>query len=659
MLCYAAWRREFRLGESGRPRDARVYALGLVLTSAFMALFFAAPLPPGVLPEFVIHRPEELVPAALFVVALVGFLRKGDWTWDPFEHWLVLSLIVNIVAQSVYMPLSSALFDPNYFAAHVLKGMGYTCLLVGLFASMYATFRQVEEEATERRLAEQALRENEIRFRSVIDTMADGLIIMNRRGTIESFNPEAEEMFGLRASEVVGQRIEVLMPEPYRSEHARYVSTRLQRGERPLRSKREAEGRRADGTVFPIEISVSEVVFENELRFAGLVRDISERKHSERVKDEFVSTVSHELRTPLTAIRGSLGLLVGGVSGQMPRDMARLVRVAHDNCVRLINLINDLLDIQKIASGRMAFEMRPQPLLPLIQQAIEGIRSYADQFRVAVSLEVSPDRVHVTVDSQRLLQVLSNLLSNAIKFSPPGQRVDVRVRQRGASVRVSVTDRGPGIPVEFRPHIFERFAQADASDTKQRGGTGLGLAICRSLIERMDGRIDFETRLGIGSNFYFDLPAWEAQGRGQRQRPRRHSWTNNAPRLLVCEQDPERAARIAAVLERSGYRADLAHSLGEAKELLASRMYAAMTMSAALPDLGPRDALAFVGNLRDREDTADLPVVILGHGYGPPPDPESLPPMTQWLSGPVDEGSLARAVDRVSGRVTGPLRPVA
>jgi len=243
-------------------------------------------------------------------------------------------------------------------------------------------------------------------------------------------------------------------------------------------------------------------------QFVAIARDVTERKEVERLKSEFVSTVSHELRTPLTSIRGSLGLIAGGVGGELPAQVKALVDIANKNCDRLITLINDLLDMEKIESGKMAFDLKPQALLPIIEQALEGNRAYGEQFSVTFRLVAALPEVRVNVDRDRLLQVMSNLLSNAAKFSPPGGSVEVSLTRQGAAVRVAVADHGEGIPAAFNDRIFEKFSQADSSDTRKKGGTGLGLSISKAIVERMGGHIGFDSEVGLGTTFHFVLPEW-------------------------------------------------------------------------------------------------------------------------------------------------------
>ncbi len=248
-----------------------------------------------------------------------------------------------------------------------------------------------------------------------------------------------------------------------------------------------------------------------------LNRELQERievaRRMEALKDEFISIVNHELRTPLTSIHGALGIINTKHGRELPQEARRLLEIAYRNSRRLARLVDNVLDLQKIESGTVAFEVRVQPLRPLLEHVVEANQPYATELGVTLVLEEAPPEVRVAVDGDRVIQVLTNLLSNAAKFSPPGERVRVSAAPSGGSFwRVAVTDRGPGIPESFRGRVFQRFAQADSSTTRPRGGTGLGLSICKAIVERMGGRIGFETEPGRGTTFYFDLPMEEAPG---------------------------------------------------------------------------------------------------------------------------------------------------
>ena len=259
-------------------------------------------------------------------------------------------------------------------------------------------------------------------------------------------------------------------------------------------------------------LSISAVWDERVLAgFVVIAQDLSERKKIEQLKNEFVSTLSHELRTPLTSIRGSLGLLAGGAAGAIPPTAKTLLDIASKNCDRLVRLINDMLDVEKIESGSMRFDAVVQPLLPLLEQAVAATNAYAAQFDVSFDLRADAGDTLAAVDADRLLQVLVNLLSNASKFGPAGDVVEVRLRRTAGFARVSVLDHGVGIPEAFRGRIFQKFAQADGTDSRQKGGTGLGLNISKAIIEKHHGTIDYVSVPGVQTEFFFDLPLTPAQ----------------------------------------------------------------------------------------------------------------------------------------------------
>lgn len=369
-------------------------------------------------------------------------------------------------------------------------------------------FLCVAQDITLRRQAEQALREQASHTQAVLDHIMDGIITINASGLIQTVNPSAVRVFGYTEQEMLGRNVSMLMPNPHRDAHDQYLRNFQQtRQARIIGVGREVEGQRKDGSLFPMELAVSEVSRQGAPFYVGMVRDITERKRVDRMKSEFVSTVSHELRTPLTAISGALGLIFGGATGKLPDKTAELISIAHKNSQRLSSLINDLLDMEKLVAGKMSIQLQVQPLQPLIRDALEMNRAYGSERNIQLRLTREVPAVNVAVDSQRLMQILSNLLSNAIKFSPAGATIDIDVTTIPHNqVRISVTDQGPGIPAAFRERIFQKFAQADSSDTRQKGGTGLGLAISRELAERMQGEIGFESEEGHGSCFYLNLP---------------------------------------------------------------------------------------------------------------------------------------------------------
>ncbi|GIZ12440.1 PAS domain S-box protein [Pseudomonas sp. NCCP-436] len=355
-------------------------------------------------------------------------------------------------------------------------------------------------DISERKVMEDELRESEHYLRTLLDNVIDAIITFDEKGHIETFNRAAERIFGHRQADVAGHSVACLLAEP---------ATVLPLPRQITGQTRELEGLRSNGERFPAEVAVSHISHQGQARFIVVIRDIAERKRIERMKSEFVATVSHELRTPLTAIAGSLGLINGGVLGEVPPTMRQMLDIAQANSQRLSELINDLLDMEKLVAGKMHFELHSRNLGPLLEQALLHNQPYADQHQVRLKLEIISD-LPVRVDAQRLAQVMANLLSNAAKFSPPGSTVQVRLETCGRQQRVSVQDQGPGIPLEFQSRLFGKFSQADSGDARQRGGTGLGLAICKEIVERMDGEIGFLSPPGEGATFWFQLPVDEA-----------------------------------------------------------------------------------------------------------------------------------------------------
>jgi signal transduction histidine kinase len=261
-----------------------------------------------------------------------------------------------------------------------------------------------------------------------------------------------------------------------------------------------------------MQVGAQDYLVKGQIETRGLLRALRyavERKRLQRLKDEFVSTVSHELRTPLTSIYGSLGLLMGNAAGNLPDAAVHLLAIAHTNSQRLVRLVNDILDIAKMDSGQIVFKFGRVEVRSLLGQAIEANRGFAEGSGVRIRLEDACVACDVRADPDRLAQVIANLLSNAIKFSPADSEVVVAIENGTNLVRISVRDHGPGISADFKPRIFERFAQADATNARQKGGTGLGLSIVRQIVDRLSGEVGFADAPGGGTIFHVELPCWK------------------------------------------------------------------------------------------------------------------------------------------------------
>jgi PAS domain S-box-containing protein len=366
--------------------------------------------------------------------------------------------------------------------------------------------RAILRDVTERRRAEEALRASEARTRSILDNMLGGLITIDRRGRIDSVNRAAEEIFGYSRDELIGQHAGILIG----AEPGEEAQARLREGfARALGRVTEWQGRRKSGEEFPFELSLFEFDTPEGTQYAGSVQDVSERRQVDRLKKEFVSTVSHELRTPLTSIRGSLSLLSAGVLGELPDEAKDVLEIAERNAVRLIGLINDILDLERLETGRLEMHLQPTPAVPVLQRSMEAVRGMAEQQGIA--LEVTAEELSVLGDADRLVQVVVNLASNAVKFSPSGGTVRVSVRPGAGFAEFAVEDQGRGVPKRLQAAIFERFKQVQASDAREKGGTGLGLAICKAIVEQHGGEIGVLSEEGKGSRFYFRIPLSHAE----------------------------------------------------------------------------------------------------------------------------------------------------
>lgn len=480
-------------------------------------------------------------------------------------------------------------------------------------------------DITELKQTEQQLTETNSLRKAILDAASVAIISTDKEGVIKTFNYGAEMMLDYRADELIDKQTPALIHLPEEiSARAQQLTNELgcavkvgfdtfiAKAREGSIDENEWHYVRKDGSQFPVLLTVSALRdVEGEITgYLGIARDISEIKRIDQMKTEFISTVSHELRTPLTAISGALGILVNGLAGSMPEPSLRMLQIANNNAQRLIYLVNDLLDMEKLVAGKMHFNIQPQMLLPLLQQSIESNAAFAQQYGVTYELIEPPEDVQVLVDHQRLLQVLANYLSNAAKFSPLNDLVTVRMETRFGSVRVQVTDKGPGVPDSFRARLFQKFSQADSSDSRQKGGTGLGLAICKEIIERMGGSVGVDSVPGEGASFYFELPCEDFTQKipATRVEPQKIK-----PHVLVIEAETEAADMLVGALSAQEYDVDCAATGQAALEHWQLRDYDLITLDGQLPDM---DGIAIVEYIRERESyqpegKKKLPIIIV------------------------------------------------
>jgi PAS domain S-box-containing protein len=495
------WLRRFAIG-----------ALGSGVTWGFAgAVFF-----PG-------HTDEQQV----FLAFVLAGMSAGGlplfaavwWVYALYAAGVMFPFEVVLITFGSRLFTELSLMMPLFFAINVAVAYRMNQVFVSGYR-LRVSYGRLTEDYTElnQRLERQLIELEEVR-RQVeasgrkLELFAErspiAVLELDAEGRIKDVNREAENLFGYPASELVetGASIKLLVRP---ANHAEFDEKW-----RELLSARESmaglriSNPRRDGIEVVCEWTVTPLVNPDGsiISIIAQGRDITQQLEADRLKQEFTSTLSHELRTPLTSIIGSLQLVNAGVLGDLNKDQAELTEVAERNGQRLLDLINDILDIEKIDSGKLTLYSEPMSLDTLVSESVKLNQGFADRYNVKLTATGLGSSITVNADHKRLLQVMTNLISNSAKFSPAGGSVEIGLREANPRVVViTVSDRGTGIPEAFRNRIFGRFAQADSADTRAKGGTGLGLAICKRLIELMDGTIGFSDREGGGTTFWFELP---------------------------------------------------------------------------------------------------------------------------------------------------------
>jgi signal transduction histidine kinase len=563
-LSLVASRAEMR-GQRKPFTPAQAFIGTALFTLAVFVTIAQLNLPPAYYQDLFFSRPGELLPGGLFALALAGYLVRGRWRHDVFEHWLVLSLIAVTMGQVFFMAQSKTLYGPLFFSGHLIKVVGYIALLVGLFSNVYLVFREVGKRAAELRRSNEDLEKKtaaltrfgqtlqELQritmtsydsydelFADYLNTGCDVLdleigIISQVQGSnyrlraVRSnmgWQPGDEfDLDDVFCAEVITREttvsIDKVSEHPKWSDHQTRIDTGLESYiGAPIYENREVTGTLCFSTteMRPGGFDASErdlvtAMAQTVGRLLERERAEIERAELERMKDEFLSIVSHELRTPLTSIRGSLGLLAGGVLGELPERGQRMIEIASTNTDRLVRLINDILDIEKMQSGRLEMNREVLSAAEVVNDALELMQAMARD--AGVVLAAATEDTSFFADRDRMQQTFSNLISNAVKFSEPGKEVHVSARREDDEVIFSVADSGRGIPEDKLDLVFERFQQVDSSDARDKGGTGLGLPICKEIVERHGGRIWLESALGRGTTFFFTIPDVPGAPRGE------------------------------------------------------------------------------------------------------------------------------------------------
>ena len=501
-------------------------------------------------------------------------------------------------------------------------------------------------DVTDRKRAEDALRDSESRLRAVFDAAVDGIITINESGLIESVNPAVERLFGYSAAELVGRNVSVLMPDPYRSEHDSYLESYRRTGQRRIIGiGREVRGLRKDGTEFPMDLSVSELRLGGQRMFTGLVRDVTERKRAEealreadRRKTEFLATLAHELRNPLAPIRNSLEIM------KLAENEPEALRQGRETIERqlgsMVRLVDDLLDVSRITRDALELRRTRVELDSVVHHALETCRDQARRQSQKVEVALPEPPVYLDADPVRLAQVFSNLLNNACKYTPPGGRILVTGERRDGNVVVTVKDSGVGIPPDKLESIFEMFAQLGAAGERSRVGLGIGLTLVKRLVELHGGSVEARSPgPGRGSEFVVRLPILVDKPEDQEETVPAAIKPASAPlRVLVVDDNEDSAQSLAKLLSFGGHETRMAYDGLETVDAAEQFRPDVVLLDIGLPKLSGLDACR---RIREQPWGGSMVMIALtGWGQDGDRDRSRDAGFDGHLVKPVDHGAL-------------------
>ena len=562
-----------------------------------------------------------IIAAGIVLVALLfAFVLSSKLQRNISEPIVELARVASLVSQ-----------HKNYSTRANFRGVRDEDEIHQLITGFNTMLAEIEQRDSSLRVAKSAAEKasgiNEQLAResaSILNSATDGILGVGLDNRLKFLNPAATRMLGMALSDIGERTIHDAIHHSHADgtpmPESECVNTQaMRRGE--SRANWEDTFWRPDGTSFPVEYS-STPTFDRDGNQTGSVvmfRDVTERRTVERLKSEFVSTVSHELRTPLTSIRGALGLLSSGLLGQVAQKGQRMLEIAVSNTDRLVRLINDILDLERIESGKVQLRRGPVDASTVMVQAADGLLSMADD--AGVRLLVQPLTAALWGDSDRIIQTLTNLLGNAIKFSPRDTTVTLSGAVHGANLQFSVVDEGRGVPEEKLKTIFDRFSQVDASDSRDKGGSGLGLAICQSIVAAHGGRIWAEKNEPAGSRFHFTIPlatpsivAPPVDGSGVssdaptvKALPATETDDVPLPAILVVEDDLDLSRVMTAGLETHGLLTAHAVRGSDAIQFCRERVPSLIVLDVALPDM---DGFAVVRALRETPSLARTPLLV-------------------------------------------------
>ena len=507
----------------------------------------------------------------------------------------------------------------------------------------------------------------EERMRSVVDHVVDGIITIDERGTVTTFNRAAERIFGYSANEAIGQNVRLLMPQPYRGEHDGYIANYLRTGHaKIIGSGREVTGQRKDGATFPMELAISEFRLGASRYFTGIVRDITERKRLEselrerlaelaeadRQKNEFLAMLSHELRNPLAPMRNALHLIKSVQHNPEAMQIARDVmeRQMH----QLVRLVDDLLDVSRLIRGKIDLRRDRIDLGAVLNRALETAQPALDAHGHSLELVLPQDPVQIEGDLVRLSQVISNLVINAAKYSGKANRIVVSVREEADAAVVAVRDFGVGIPGQLLPRVFDLFMQGEHTLARSQGGLGIGLTLVKRLVETHGGAVSAQSEgAGRGSEFIVRLPLARRQATeaAHVSAAQVKAEPSKRARLLVVDDNVDAAETIATILRLSGYEADCAYDGPSALSAAQSRKPDVVVLDIGLPGM---DGYEVARQLRARPAFRRLPLIAVT-GYGQQNDRQKSMQagFDEHFTKPVDPEALQQFIARFTGARSG------
>ncbi|EDL60840.1 ATP-binding protein [Gimesia maris] len=513
-LSFWAWKREQKLGKAGQISDRSVLAVTAILTLFSFLFFIFVPLPRAYYPEFFLGRPEELVAGVFFLLALIGYYRKGDWQHDAFEYWIVMSLLIGTICQVVVMSRSFTLFDSMFDLAHIMKIASYSCLLIGLLVGIHNLSSKMQSDI-------QLVHEQ---FELLIEESPVAMIMINQEREIIIANPATSNFFGYTKEELLGEKIEKLLPQRYRPQHPQQVASFFKDGKsRHLDVGRDLIGLHGDGHEFPVEIFINYVqTTRSGPAVICSVVDISKwknaeaenRRQSEELKrsnlalesinselEQFAYIASHDLQEPLRKVASCCQMLKDDYEDKLDDDGRMWIGYAIEGAVRMRQLVNDLLEFSRI--GTLGYDPQPTDAHQACQEALYNLSDSIEQNKAQIICRPLPV---VLADKQRLIQLFQNLIGNGIKYCREELTViEIGAEPDGSQWKFYIKDNGIGIAPEFHERIFQIFQRLHLKN--EYSGTGIGLAICKKVVDKSGGKIWLESQVGKGTTFYFTLPA--------------------------------------------------------------------------------------------------------------------------------------------------------